>query len=161
MLAMDITLELFRMFGEIFHFLKKLISLFQKTQLLGHTVIVHKLLKSRKTAHNFFKTRDGSTCHTHREVGQGMGCFINSINGGGENMCTVDQKCRMIDFLVDDIFVKFGCLFCQVIGILTGRNCAPLLADLFLYTYERDFLDTLVRSDHMRLARTYIFVKAI
>ena len=36
-------------------------------------------------------------------------------------MYTADQKiCNMIDFLVDNRFVKFGgCLFGQVIGILT------------------------------------------
>ena len=39
----------------------------------------------------------------------------------------------MIEFLIDSIFVQFGeRLFCQVIGIPMGTNCAPLLADLFL-----------------------------
>ena len=34
-----------------------------------------------------------------------------------------------------------------------GTNCTPLLADLFLYSYESEFLDSLVRSGHMRLTR--------
>ena len=35
----------------------------------------------------------------------------------------------MIKFLVDNIFVQFGGrLFRQMIGILVGTNCAPLLA---------------------------------
>ena len=71
-------------------------------------------------------------------------------------MYTADQICNMIDFLVDNIFVKFeGCLFCQVIGIPMGANCAPLLADLFLYSYESEFLDSLVRSGHRKLARSF------
>ena len=71
-------------------------------------------------------------------------------------MYTADQICSMIDFLADNIFVKFGgCLFCQVIGILIGMNCATLLADLFLYSYEVEFLDSLVRSGHRRLARSF------
>ena len=69
-------------------------------------------------------------------------------------MYAADQICNMIDFLVDNIIVKFGgCLFCQVIGI--PMNCAPLLADLFLYSYESEFLDSLVRSGHRRLARPF------
>ena len=36
-----------------------------------------------------------------------------------------------------------------------GTNCAPLLADLFLYSYESEFLDSLVRSGHRRLARSF------
>ena len=51
-------------------------------------------------------------------------------------MYAADQICNMIDFLVDNIIVKFGeCLFRQVLGIPFGRNCAPLLAYLFLYSY--------------------------
>ena len=46
----------------------------------------------------------------------------------------------MIEFLIDNIFVQFGGrLFRQVIGIPIGTNCAPLLADLFLYSYENEF----------------------
>ena len=31
----------------------------------------------------------------------------------------------------------------QIIGILMGTNCAPLVADLFLFYYERDFMMSL------------------
>ena len=55
----------------------------------------------------------------------------------------------MVEFLIDNIFVKFGgCLFRQVIGIPMGTNCAPLLADLFLYSYESEFLDNMIRGGH-------------
>ena len=68
-------------------------------------------------------------------------------------MCTADQICNMIDSLVNNIFGKFGgCLFRQVIGIPMGTNCAPLLADLLLYSYESEFLDSLVKR---RLARSF------
>ena len=64
--------------------------------------------------------------------------------------------CKMIEFLIDNIFVQFGgCLFHQVIGIPIGTNCAPLLADLFLYSYENEFLDNMIRSGHRRLARSF------
>ena len=52
--------------------------------------------------------------------------------------------------------MQFGeCLFHQVIEIPMGTNCAPLLADLFLYSYENEFLNKMIRSDHMRLARSF------
>ena len=74
-------------------------------------------------------------------------------------MYTADQICSMIEFLADNIFVKLkGSLFRQVIGIPMGRNCTPLLADLFLYSYESEFLDNLVRSGHRRLARSFATV---
>ena len=43
----------------------------------------------------------------------------------------------MLDFLVDNIFVVFvGKVFQQTVGIPMGTNCAPLLADIFLYSYQ-------------------------
>ena len=75
---------------------------------------------------------------------------------GGDGMYTADNICRMIEFLIDNIFVQFGGhLFCQVIGIPMGTNCAPLLADLFLYSYENEFLDNMIRTGHRRLARSF------
>ena len=60
-----------------------------------------------------------------------------------------------MEFLIDNIFVKFGgCLFRQVIGIPMGTTCAPLLADLFLYSYESEFLD-MIRGGHRKLARSF------
>ena len=62
----------------------------------------------------------------------------------------------MVEFLIDNIFVKFGRhLSRQVIGISVGTNCAPLLADLFLYSYESDFLDNMIRSGHRKFARSF------
>ena len=36
-----------------------------------------------------------------------------------------------------------------------GTNCAPLLADLFLYSYENEFLDNMIRSGCRRFARSF------
>ena len=43
----------------------------------------------------------------------------------------------------------------HVIGIPMGTNCAPLLADLFLYSYESEFLDNMIRSGHRKLATSF------
>ena len=92
----------------------------------------------------------------HIKLTRAKGYFTHDINGGGDNMFTADSICEMIEFLIDNIFVQFGgCLFRQVIGIPMGTNCAPLLADLFLYSYENEFLDNMIRSGHRRLARSF------
>ena len=49
----------------------------------------------------------------------------------------------MPEFLVDNIFEVFAWkVFQQTVGILMGTNCAPLLADIFLYSYESDFIQS-------------------
>ena len=46
-----------------------------------------------------------------------------------------------LEFLLDNIFVRFGkTVYRQIIGIPMGTNCAPLIADLFLYCYESQFM---------------------
>ena len=57
-----------------------------------------------------------------------------------------------IDFLIDNIYVRFGSsVFRQVIGIPMGTNNAPLLADLFLHTFEYDFVVKTMKQDITKL----------
>jgi hypothetical protein len=57
-----------------------------------------------------------------------------------------DQQPRKQDAHLIWAFTKvklnhdMGTLFKQIIGIPMGTNCAPQVADLFLYCYERDFM---------------------
>ena len=123
-----------------------------------YTSIPHDPLKSRISnfVHNAFRKKDGSIRYTHIKVIRAQGYFTHDINGGGGNMYTADNICKMIEFLIDDIFVQFGgCLFHPVIGIPMRTNCTPLLADLFLYSYEKEFLDNMIKSGHRRLARSF------
>ena len=55
----------------------------------------------------------------------------------------------MLEFLIDSIFVIFG-----------GRvsNSAPLLADLFLYSYKADFIQGLLKKNEKTLARSLSFM---
>ena len=49
-----------------------------------------------------------------------------------------------VTFLLDNICIRFGTkLYRQVVGIPMGTNYAPLVADLFLFCYERDFMMSL------------------
>jgi hypothetical protein len=38
------------------------------------------------------------------------------------------------------------------VGIPMDTNCAPLLADLFLYSYEADFIQGLLKKNEKKLA---------
>ena len=57
----------------------------------------------------------------------------------------VMSKCMWrADLLLDNIFIRFGTkLYKQVVGIPMGTNCAPLVVDLFLFCYKRDFMMSL------------------
>ena len=60
------------------------------------------------------------------------------------------ELCLAIDFLINNIYVRFGSsVFRQVIGIQMGTNSAPfnLLADLFLHTFEYDFMVKTMKQD--------------
>jgi hypothetical protein len=62
---------------------------------------------------------------------------------------------NMLEFLIDNIFVMFGGrVFQQTAGIPMGTNYAPLLADLFLYSYEADF----IQKNEKKLARSFNFM---
>ena len=57
---------------------------------------------------------------------------------------------------MNNIYVRFGGqLVQQIVGILMGTNCAALLADLFLYSYENEFLDKLIKEGKRKLARKF------
>ena len=51
------------------------------------------------------------------------------------------KMCDALHHLLHNIFIRFGSkLYRQIVGIPMGTNCAPLVADLFLFCYERDFM---------------------
>jgi hypothetical protein len=59
----------------------------------------------------------------------------------------------MLGFLVDNIYVVYGDqIFQQSVGIAMGTHCAPLLTDLFLYSYEAEFVKKLLQDNNKKLA---------
>ena len=53
-------------------------------------------------------------------------------------------------------FIRFGTkLYRQTIGIPMGTNCAPLVADLFLFCYERDFMKSLSCENQADIIETF------
>ena len=101
---------------------------------------------------NAFKHKKGATPYTHVKVGRNKSYFTSDpLNG--DNKYTANDICKMIEFLVDNRFD--GQLFRQMVGISMGTNCAPLLADLFLYSYKYDFLDKLIKEGKRKPTRKF------
>ena len=75
------------------------------------------------------------------------GPYFAKEHSDSKNKYTEDDIIDMLEFLVDNIFVVFGGkVFQQIVGIPMGTNCAPLLADIFLYSYETDFIQSLLST---------------
>ena len=63
---------------------------------------------------------------------------------------------EMLGYLLDNIYVKYrGNLFRQIIGVPMGTDCAPDLANLFLFVFEYKYVMNLISTgdSDMRLLR--------
>ena len=70
--------------------------------------------------------------------------FFTSTDHSRYTLWSCQNVCDALTYLLDNTYIRFGTkLYRQIVGIPMGTNCAPLLADLFLYCYERDFMDSL------------------
>ena len=70
--------------------------------------------------------------------------FFTSSDQSRYTLWSCQNVCDALSYLLDNIYIRFGTkLYRQIVGIPMGTNCAPLIADLFLYCYERDFMDSL------------------
>ena len=68
--------------------------------------------------------------------------FRLAIRGAGLWSC--QNVCDALVYLLANIFIRFGTnLYRQTIGIPMGTKCAPVVADLFRFCYERDFMKSL------------------
>ena len=57
------------------------------------------------------------------------------------NLWSCQKVCEALTYLLDNIYIRFGSKLCrQIVGIPFGTNCAPLVAGLFLFCCERDFM---------------------
>ena len=64
--------------------------------------------------------------------------------------------CEALIFLLDNFHMRFGSkLYRQIVGIPVGTNCVPLVADLFLFCYERDFILSLSEENQSGVIETF------
>ena len=124
-----------------------------------YTTIPHSQLKERLKGliHRCFQNKNGTNRYTYLVIGRDESYFVKNYSKSDKKY-TEDEIVNMMEFLIDNIFVQFGGrVFQQTIGIPMGTNCAPLLADLFLYSYESDFLDGLLKQKQKQLAQSFNF----
>ena len=95
------------------------------------------------------KTNSGTTA-LERSVEQTTG------GGGGGVKALLQLANFTLVYLLDNIFIRFGTkLYRQTIGIPMGTNCAPLVADLFLFCYERNFMKSLSRENQADIIEAF------
>ena len=124
-----------------------------------YTTIPHSKLKERlrSLVMRAFFTKKGKRRYKYMVVNYSEAYFVK-YSSNSQRKYTEDEIIQMIEFLVDNIFVEFGGkIFQQTIGIPMGTNCAPLLADLFLFTYEAEFIEELIKSGQKDLAKSFSY----
>ena len=65
----------------------------------------------------------------------------NAFFTSEHKLWSCQKMCDALHYLLDNIIIRFGSkLYRQIVGIPMGTNCAPLVADFFLFCYERDLM---------------------
>ena len=73
------------------------------------------------------------------------------------NLWSCQKVCDALVYLLDNILLDLELKFFyrQTIGIPMGTNCAPLVADLFLFCYERAFMKSLSHENQADILETF------
>ena len=96
-----------------------------------YTTLPHNLIKDKEPS----REKALLTLHIVTEMH-----FLLQKNLKKYHAWSCQNVCDALTFLLDNFFIRFGTkLYRQAVGIPMGTNCAPLVADLFLFCYERDF----------------------
>ena len=124
-----------------------------------YTTIPHQKLKSRLAAiiRNSIVHKNGNRRYKFLVLGREWPYFVKE-HSDSKNKYTEDDIVNMLEFLVDNIIVVFGGkVFQQIVGIPMGTNCAPLLANIFLYSYDAEFKQSLLSTGKKKLASQFNF----
>ena len=118
-----------------------------------YTNIPHNLLKQcmTKLITDAFSCRNANYVQIHVHSGRAEACWgtdTSTCNKAGTYSLTDDQVIELFNFLIDNSYIHVGSVvFQQAIGIPMGTDCAPLIADLFLFSFEFEFMKKLIRTD--------------
>ena len=131
--------------------------------IVDNSLSVHKILKQCDTKAKNLATYDFSTLYTsipHKKLKIQISWVIEkAFKGMNKKYIKINKFCarwsnkkdrnpdvifvdsdtlvKMIAWLIDNTYVRIGDkVFRQVIGIPMGTDCAPFLANLFLFSYE-------------------------
>ena len=110
-----------------------------------YTTLPHDLIKSKLTA--LIEKTFAREKSIYIACNQTKAFFTDAIYDK-YTMWTCQDLCSALEFLLNNIYIRHGeTIFRQTIGIPMGTNCAPLIADLFLFCYERDFMLSLKKNE--------------
>ena len=118
-----------------------------------YTTTPHDKLKSRlASTRNSFISKNGNRRYKYLVLDHEESYFVKE-HSDSKSKFSEDNIINVLEILVDNIFVIFaGKVFKQIVGIPMERNCAPLLADIFLCSYEAEFIQSLLSTGRKQLA---------
>ena len=129
-----------------------------------YTIIPHDKLKSklREIINQCFFHKNGYLRFQYVVIGYKDTYFVRDHSDAPQKYSEADVI-KIFEYLIDNSFVEFGGrIFQQTIRIPMGTNCAPLLADLLLYSFEAEFVKSLLHAGKKHLAQqlnfTYIYI---
>ena len=82
--------------------------------------------------------------------------FTSADHYRGYHLWSCQNVCDALSFLLDNIYIRFGTkLYRQIVGIPMSTNCATLVADLFLFCYERYFMKDFSNDNQADIIKTF------
>ena len=123
-----------------------------------YTTIPHDKMKSKlkEIINQCFFHKNGNRRFQYVVIGYKDTYFVRNHSDAPQKYSDADVI-KMLEYLIDNIFVFGGRIFQQTIGIPMGTNFAPLLADMFLYSYEAEFVQSLLQAGKKHLAQQFNF----
>ena len=103
-----------------------------------YTTLTHNLIKEKLTEliEQTFN-REGSLYLVCNDKNS----FFTSEQPKRYKLWSYQKMCGALRYHLDNIFIRFDSkLYRQIVGIPIGTNCAPHVADLFLFCFERDVM---------------------
>ena len=98
----------------------------------------------------------------HREGSLYLACndrnaFFTAEEHKRYKLWSCQKVCEALIFLLDNIYIRFGTeLYRQIVGIPMGTNCASIVAALFLFCYEIDFMMSLSADTALKVLKLSI-----
>ena len=117
---------------------------------LPHNLIKEKLLDLIEQTFYIKEGKQYLACNDKKAF------FTSADQYRGYHLWYCQNVCNALSFLLDNIYIRFGTkLYRQIVGIPLGTNCAPLVADLFLFCYERDFMKDLSNDNQADVIKAF------
>ena len=122
-----------------------------------YTTIPHNKLKSKlkEIINQCFFHKNGNRRFQYVVTGYKDTYFVRDHSDAPPKYSDADII-KILEYPINNIFVEFGGrIFQQTIGIPIGTKYGPLLANLFLYTYEAEFVQSLLQGGKKHLVQQF------